>query len=78
MTDFPPSWKASRIEALVARELRLGVILAELDELVDLIGEDASLASEARILAARLRTRRNDWRDQITAYQEKLEEVEQG
>lgn len=77
MNDWPPkSWKTSRVEALIARELRLGGILIELDELTELIGEDAALAAQVRQLAARLRTRRNDWRDQVRALQAALEEVE--
>jgi len=70
------SWQTMRVESLIARELRLGAMLVELDELADLIADDANLAAEVRMLAARLRTRRNDWRDQVRAYQSALEEAE--
>lgn len=70
------SWQSMRVEGLIARELRLGAILVELDELEELIGDDGHLAQEVRMLAARLRTRRNDWRDQVRAYQAALEEAE--
>lgn len=73
---WPPNWQAMRVEALIARELRLGAILVELDELTELIGEDPKLAAEVRALAARIRTRRNDWRDQVRGLQQYLEEVQ--
>lgn len=76
MNDWPPNWQAMRVEGLIAKELRLGGILVDLDELVDLVSEDATLAAEVRMLAARLRTRRNDWRDQVRTYQAFLEEAE--
>jgi hypothetical protein len=72
--SWPPDWQAMRVEGLIAREVRLGAILVELDEAEDLVSEDAALAAEVRILAARLRTRRNDWRDQVRRYQSSLEE----
>lgn len=73
MTEWPPDWRAARVESLIARELRLGALLVELEELVDLVGDDADLAAEVRVLAARLRTRRNDWRDQVRDHQQALE-----
>jgi hypothetical protein len=76
VSDWPPKWQAARVEALIAVELRLGMMLVELDELEDLVWEDARLAGEVRQLAARLRTRRNDLRDQVRAYQANLEEAE--
>jgi hypothetical protein len=76
VNEWPPSWRAARVESLIARELRLGGILVDLDEATDLVSDDPALAGEVRILAARLRTRRNDWRDQVRAYQASLEEAE--
>jgi hypothetical protein len=73
--DWPPDWQAARLQSLIARELRLGAILVELDELGDLVGDDPGLAGEVRVLAARLRTRRNDWRDLVRSYQAGLEET---
>lgn len=77
MNDWPPNWQAMRVESLIARELRLSGFLVDMDEIVDLVSDDPKLAGEVRGLSARLRTRRNDWRDQVRAFQQTLEEVEQ-
>jgi hypothetical protein len=69
VTAWPPDWQTMRVEALIGRELRLGEILVDLDELEDLLADHPSCAADLRVLAARMRTIRNDWRDQVRAWQ---------
>jgi hypothetical protein len=72
---WPPDWRALRAEALDAVVIRAGVVLAELDELEQLFSEDEDLCSTARQLAGRVRTRRNEIRDEAQAYRRAVGEL---
>lgn len=61
---WPPDWRSARADACEAVCIRLGVILAELDELEQVLWEDMEVCSVSRQLAGRVRERRNGFREE--------------
>lgn len=72
---WPPDWRTARAEACDATCIRLGLILAELDELEQILGEEPEIVSQARQLAGRVRTVRNGYREEAESYRHATAEV---
>jgi hypothetical protein len=72
---WPPDWRTAEADALEAKVIRLGVVLAELDELEQVLGNDDGVCAGARALAARVRSRRNEFRDLAQEYRHAEKEL---
>jgi hypothetical protein len=72
---WPPDWRVSKADALEAVVIRLGLVLAELDELEALLADDPPTCSAARQLAGRVRTRRDGHRDEIERLRDAAKEL---
>jgi hypothetical protein len=75
MNDWPPDWRTAKANAAEAVVIRLGVVLAELDELEQLLADDPDICSTARQLAGRIRTRRDELRTQCETLRAALGEL---
>lgn len=56
----PPSWRAAQVAGLDAEAARINAALDDLADLEAMLGEDEDVGHNARVLAASLRTCRND------------------